>query len=523
MPLLFTEQLSFHFDNGDSLFSNIDCRLTARRTGLVGSNGAGKSVLAALLAGERQPSRGRVHINGSVATYSQLPSALLASEQTLAGYLGVEPVLEALSQVAQGSCDPRWFDIIGDRWQLSEQLSALLIELGLPDDPSLPCRALSGGQLARLQLWKLFQKPVELLILDEPSNHLDRRGKAWLSAQMAQFGGHILLISHDRALLREMEQIWELSSLGLACYGGNYDDYLARQLQEQAAVARQLENVERQQKQLERQAIANRQKAEKRAAQGAASRKQGSQPKMFADFKKGRAGARLSNRNKNEDQRRSMLLQQQQQLSVRQQQVQTQKFYAHPASERRAGLVNALNCKLPFGSGEPLSFSVAPGDKWHLAGCNGSGKSTLLRLIDGQLAPASGEIRINAPVCYLDQHFALLSPAKTLLENLQGQCPSLAHSTARTLLAGIGFRRDEVNRQVSLLSGGEKMKLAMLIVAHQDEQPLLLLDEPDNHLDLASRQLLAMLLADYEGAFVLVSHDEDFVVESGVTGQLTLV
>jgi ATPase subunit of ABC transporter with duplicated ATPase domains len=130
---------------------------------------------------------------------------------------------------------------------------------------------------------------------------------------------------------------------------------------------------------------------------------------------------------------------------------------------------------------------------------------------------SSGELQINRPVCYLDQHFGLLSPELSMLENMLEHCAGMLENDARTLLAGIGFRRDSVFRQASQLSGGEKMKLAMLIVSHQPESPLLLLDEPDNHLDLDSKLLLADALRNYQGAFVIVSHDMDFVAESGVT------
>lgn len=127
-----------------------------------------------------------------------------------------------------------------------------------------------------------------------------------------------------------------------------------------------------------------------------------------------------------------------------------------------------------------------------------------------------GECRVNAPLRMLDQHFGMIQSELSMLDNLLQQCRGITVSEARILLAGIGFRRDSVFRLGRVLSGGEKMKLAMLIVSHQPEQPFLLLDEPDNHLDLESKISLAQALLKYRGGYILISHDHDFVTESGV-------
>jgi ATPase subunit of ABC transporter with duplicated ATPase domains len=153
--------------------------------------------------------------------------------------------------------------------------------------------------------------------------------------------------------------------------------------------------------------------------------------------------------------------------------------------------------------------------KLHLQGGNGSGKSTLLKVLLGNTKPSGGDWHMNTATYYLDQHFGLVDESLSVLDNIGLLCPGVQQSNARTLLAGIGFRRDDVHRLASYLSGGEKMKLSMLMVSHQSEQPLLLLDEPDNHLDLDSKRVLASALNHYQGAFVIVSHDREFVQECG--------
>ncbi|EGA64556.1 ATP-binding cassette domain-containing protein [Vibrio brasiliensis] len=517
MPVIQANKISYQFDSGERLFDDISCSLVATRVGLVGRNGVGKSLFASILTDKVQPSSGSVMLNGTLASYSQLPSQLLSSSITVAQFLGYQEKLDAIQRIASGDCDSKWFDIVGDDWGLEHQLSQQLTELGLPPQVTFPCHLLSGGQLARLQLWKLFNSQFDLLVLDEPSNHLDGAARSWLVEQMARFPGHILLISHDRQLLRHMDQIWELSKLGLVQYGGNYDFYHQQKSTERAALERQIEAVRGEQKRLDVQAQKNREKAQQREAQGNKLRKSGSQSKLILDGMRDSATASVSNRLKNETSRKAMLEQKQQGLSERYEQIKQQKLYLEQGSQGRGKVLNIVAGVLPFGRREPLNLILEGDSKLHLAGGNGCGKSTLLKVLQRQLSLSSGELQINRPVCYLDQHFGLLSPELSMLENMLEHCAGMLDNDARTLLAGIGFRRDSVFRQASQLSGGEKMKLAMLIVSHQPESPLLLLDEPDNHLDLDSKLLLADALRNYQGAFVIVSHDMDFVAESGVT------
>lgn len=522
MPVLQAHNISHQFDNGEILFQQLSCSMIKNRIGLVGRNGLGKSIFAAILSGEKTPSSGTVTLPKSFSVYRQQPSQLLSGELSIAQFLGKEQVLEAIKQVESGDCSQHWFDVIGEQWGLPILLTQQLTEMGLPPDADFPCTQLSGGQLARLQLWQLFESEVELLILDEPSNHLDADAKQWLLESMRAFKGAILLISHDRVLLREMEEIWELSGLGLQVFGGSFDFYTEQKRTELQAVDRQLASVDKQRKKLEMQAQRNREKADQRAAQGIKLRKDGSQPKILLDGKKDKATARASNRNKNEQRRQAHLLDKEQLLKTRKEQLKGQKLHLEHNPSRLRKVISMFEGVLPFGLTQPISLQVYANDKIHLTGNNGSGKSTLLKTLLGEISLQQGELQLNTPLYYLDQNFGVIRAKLSILDNLIQLCRGIKESDARTLLAGIGFRRDSVFRLGSMLSGGEKMKLAMLIVSHQPEQPLLLLDEPDNHLDLDSKIMLAQALCDYRGGFILVSHDHDFACESGVQIQVTM-
>ncbi|WP_139342901.1 ATP-binding cassette domain-containing protein, partial [Vibrio gazogenes] len=187
MPVLQAHNISQVFDNGEVLFQQLSCSMSRNRVGLVGRNGIGKSIFAAILSGEQQPSSGTVTYPLSCAVYRQQPAHLLSGGLSIAQFLGKNDVLKALKQIESGDCSAHWLDVIGEQWDLSMRLTRQLREMGLPADPDFPCAQLSGGQLARLQLWQLFASDVELLILDEPSNHLDAHAKQWLIESIRVF------------------------------------------------------------------------------------------------------------------------------------------------------------------------------------------------------------------------------------------------------------------------------------------------------------------------------------------------
>ncbi|WP_210473523.1 ABC-F family ATP-binding cassette domain-containing protein [Vibrio crassostreae] len=518
MPTILANNLSFQLDTGEWLFKDITFNLSTRLTGLVGRNGAGKSLLLSLLTGQTQPASGSVSRQGSIGFYSQLPSDLLDREINIADFLGINEKLNALRAIEQGSCELEHFNIVGDDWGLQESTQQLLATLKITSELTTPCNTLSGGQLALLQLHRLFTSNHDMLILDEPSNHLDNDGRNWLLMQCQQFEGKVLVVSHDRSLLRHMEGIYHLNSLGLRFYKGNYDDYFKQISSQNEALDKQITHHQSEKRRLERQAQANKEKAQQREAQGNRLRKSGSQPKILLDAMNDKAGrtqgASAISQNNLKEQNQDKL----QFLKEQQEQLKPQALYLQQSnSKKKNALLTVEDCRLEYGAGTTIHFSLSQGERCYLTGANGCGKSTLLKAIHNEHSNYTGTIKRLGSTVYLDQHFGLLDTNDTMFDSLMAHSCSMTESNARTLLAGIGFRRDSVYRKVAHLSGGEKMKLAMLIVSHKQDSPLLLLDEPDNHLDIDSKQILASALRDYQGAFILVSHDTDFVEEVGVS------
>ena len=518
MPQLQAFNLSYQHGNGDVVFNDLSFSLTAKVTALVGKNGCGKSILASILAKQKEPSSGTVVCHSSLGFYEQMNDVNQADNQTIAEGIGLEPVFNSLDAINQGQVTEQNTEqnltLLEGNWDLAERFNEELVRLGVNNKtPYSLSKYLSGGQLSQLKLWALFTciKP-DILILDEPSNHLDAKGKSWLIKQIHNFKGQLLLISHDQELLEQAHEVWELTTLGLTQYGMCFSEYQTLKQQQVAALKNKLNHVVKQQSKLKAAEQLQKQKTQKRAGQGAALRKSGSQPKVLMDAKKDKASANLSSQSKNSAKREGGLTRNKHELSSQLEQTKAQQFYLAQSNEAKHQKILRLEgVVLAHGTKNPLNFQVFSDDKIHLAGANGTGKSTLLKTLTYDIPVKAGQLHCNQALYYLDQHFTLINNELTLLENILFYCKSLDESTARTLLASIGFRKDAVFKHASLLSGGEKMKLAMCIVSNIESTVFLLLDEPDNHLDLESKQLLAQSLQGFKDGFILVSHDKYFV------------
>jgi ATPase subunit of ABC transporter with duplicated ATPase domains len=216
--------MSFNLPNGKALFSKLNLAFSTQKVGLVGNNGVGKSTLIKLIARELHPSNGSIQIDGTVAYIQQNPS--FNPELTVAKLLGYEEKLNALNRIEQGSTDPDNFVILNDDWLIKEKLVRELTMFDLDKlSPLSHLSTLSGGELTKLMLTKAFLSNADFLLLDEPTNHLDSHACKKLYEAILKWQSGLIVVSHDRALLNLMDEIAELSSLGLSRFGGNYNAY----------------------------------------------------------------------------------------------------------------------------------------------------------------------------------------------------------------------------------------------------------------------------------------------------------
>jgi ATPase subunit of ABC transporter with duplicated ATPase domains len=521
--------LSFSWPDDTPVFQELSFTVGGGRTGLVAPNGAGKSTLLKLIAGEYRPHLGSVCVQGALG---YLPQSLpLAGSLTVAEVLGIDAVIRALDAIESGDTSEEHFAAIGNDWDVEERTRAQLDRLDLGDLPfERRLDSLSGGQVVSLGLAAQLLKRPDVLLLDEPTNNLDRDSRRTLYGVLESWNGCLLLVSHDRALLDRMDRIAELDQGGIRFHGGNFTAYEEAVRAAREAAEKNIRSAEQEVKREKREMQQARERAERRAGNAARNLKNAGLPKIFAGtMKRGaqeaagksqqthaarvtEAKARLdeAGRALREDQRIALEL---------------------PRTSVPAGRTVFLGqgMQVRYGdrdvfAGEGADLMVRGPERIALTGPNGAGKSTLLRVVNGDLEPASGRTeRAAGRVAYLSQRLDLLDLDRTVVENLAAFAPGMPEAQRMHLLARFLFRGSRIHLPVGVLSGGERLRATLACVLYAESAPrLLLLDEPTNNLDLVSVDQLESALSAYEGAFVVVSHDERFLAAIKVNRWLRL-
>lgn len=500
--------------DGRGLFDNLTLAFGRERTAIVGRNGVGKTTLLRLIAGLAEPVEGAITRVGTIGWLAQAPTP--ADGETVADTLGVAGSLAILHRVLAG--DGSLDDMAEADWTLEERMQTALAEVGLVD-LALDRRTadLSGGEQTRLRLAGLKLAVPDLLVLDEPTNHLDAEARAMIADVVADWPGGVVLVSHDRALLRRVDRIVELSSLGARVHGGGWDLYIERRDAERTAAERDLEQAERAIGRVQRETQMAQERQARRDRAGKAARANSSDPKILLDAQAQRAeesgarGQRLAERK---------LQAVEADLTQARERVERvrQLALAMPATGLPAGRL-VLNLNEAVVSTEddrrllrPISLRLTGPERLAVVGPNGAGKTTLLKLIAGLIQPSAGAIERPVRAALLDQQAAMLKPDETLVEGWLRLNPQGTPNAARAALARFLFRNVQADRRVGELSGGERLRAALACVMTGAQPPqLLVLDEPTNHLDIESVEAVEAALSAYDGALVVVSHDADFI------------
>jgi ATPase subunit of ABC transporter with duplicated ATPase domains len=517
--------LGFRTPDGRALFENIDLALGSERTGLVGRNGAGKTTLLKLIAGELAPSEGAVARSGRLGVLAQ--NLQPPPDAAVADLLGVAADLARLARIAAGEGDED--DLAEADWTLEARLEQALAEVGLPGlGLARPAASLSGGEATRVSLARLLVAAPDLILLDEPTNNLDAGARALVAEILRGWRGGAVVVSHDRALLREMDRIVELSSLGARVYGGGYNLYAERRAEERASAVRELDAAERRARQVDREVQAAYERKDRRDAMGRRFAAKGSEPRLML-------GA-AAERAENSAGRASQLAERQraeaaEALAQARGKVERLKPIAVdlPSSGLAAGKRVLAFDEVSFAwpGAAPLltglSFDMVGPRRLAVTGRNGAGKTTLIKLAVGDLAPTSGTVARGVGTALLDQRTAILDEAGTVLDSFRQLNPADSENACRAALARLLFRNDAALKPVGQLSGGERLRAALACVLGGSSPPgLLILDEPTNHLDLDSIAAIEAGLAGYDGALLVVSHDRDFLENIGVEGEIEL-
>jgi ATP-binding cassette, subfamily F, member 3 len=463
------------------LFSDISLFVARTdRLGLVGPNGAGKSTLFNLILGEETPSQGTIEWERG-ADFGFLPQE--------SAPVGDETVIEIATNGAKLDLDGDDDEDYDIDWTLEPRARKILSGLGFKDaDMDLPAKSFSGGWIMRAHLGRLLVSEPTLLLLDEPTNHLDLEALLWLQDYLGRYPGGLLVISHDRAFLNALcNGILELRGATLHKYTGNYDDYLE---QKDARHEQMLALFKSQQRE-----IAHQQK--------------------FVD----RFGAKASMATRAKSKEKHIERLKAEAVESPEETLARINFkFPQPA---RSGLkvVELKGVHQAYGDHvvyEDLNFQAERGESIVLVGPNGAGKSTLLKILADNVPISAGsrELGANVTLGYFAQNRAdNLKLDATVFDNvmdLRTQANDLTEQKVRAILGAFLFRKDDVFKKVSVLSGGEKSRLALarLMV---DPPNLLLMDEPTTHLDIPSIDALVGALKSFAGTFIFISHDVYFI------------
>jgi ATP-binding cassette, subfamily F, member 3 len=485
-----------------------DCTISflpGQRIGLIGANGSGKTSLLRLILGVEKPDA------GVIAKPADLTIGYLPQEVEVLGakspisivlepfehLLNVEDAYESIARSLVDHESPAFKKAMEkieklqndleyhDVFSLVSRAKSILAGLGVPSDKwEEPVAALSGGYRMRVVLGRLLLMQPQALLLDEPTNHLDLDSLIWLEKFLERFSGTLIAVSHDREFLNRMTRCTaEIKGGRITVYKGNYDGYMAYKTEREASLKNTTRNLERKIAQTERFIERFRAKATKASAVQ-------SRVKLCESLKE--------------------------ELPVLPVNTRTIHF-SFPLSRQSGGVpLKIERISVAYGD-EPvfsdLSFAVTRGDKIAVVGPNGAGKTTLLKVLAQQITPVQGIVTVghNADIRYFGQHvLERLQPEKTLFETIADASGSGERTYIQNVLGAFLFSGEDVNKTVSVLSGGEKSRLALATILSKTGN-MLILDEPTNHLDIQSIEILARALGEFTGTVIFVSHNEYFI------------
>ena len=479
--------------------------VSGQRIALIGANGTGKTSLLRMILGLEKPDQGAVAVPTDLSIgYLPQEVEVLSSKSPLSivlepfeRLLNFENAYDSIAKSLNDRENPAFKKALEkidklqndlehhDVFSLVSRAKSILAGLGVPSDKwEQPIAALSGGFRMRVVLGKLLLLQPQALLLDEPTNHLDMDSLIWLEKFLDRFSGTLIIVSHDREFLNRMTRhTAEIHNGRITVYKGNYDAYIAYKVEREESLKNTTKNLERKIAQTERFIERFRSKATKASAVQ-------SRVKMAQSLKD--------------------------ELPVLSEKTRTIHFsfpLSRPSGQvpLKVERISVAYSTVPVFS--DLSFIVTRGDKIAMVGPNGTGKTTLLKALAQEIGVSSGAVTIghNADIRYFSQHVLdQLAPDKTLFETIAEASGSGDRTYIQNVLGSFLFSGEDVNKTVSVLSGGEKSRLALATILSKAGN-VLLLDEPTNHLDIQSIEILSEALQEFPGTVLMVSHNEYFI------------
>ncbi len=528
--MLFLQGVTYAHPNRDVLFSDINFTVNRHdKIALIGNNGAGKSTLLGILAGIFTPTAGTAGADSKPYYVPQLLGQY--HDQTVAEALGIQDKLLALKEILDGHLTDINLELLDDDWGIEERCQEAFAHWQLDGITlSQPMSTLSGGQKTKTFLAGIMIHEPDIVLLDEPSNHLDAPGRALLYDYIRSTGNTLLVVSHDRTLLNLLNTVCELSKRGVTIYGGNYDFYAEQKAIENEALSLDVKAKEkalRKAKEVEKESMERQQKLD---ARGKKKQEKAGLPTIVQNAFRNNAERSTGRMKGIHAEKVGGIAQELSHLRSELPALDKMKVdFDNSSLHKGKILVTASRVNFTYGDqpvwNESLDFQITSGERIAIKGANGSGKTTLIRMILGELLPSTGTIeRADCKSIYIDQDYSLIDHALTVYEQAQKfNTGALQEHDIKIRLNRFLFTGEYWDKKCANLSGGEKMRLMLCSLAIANQAPdMIVLDEPTNNLDIQNIGILTAAINDYRGTLLVISHDAHFLREIGVEREIAL-
>jgi len=528
--MLSLQNITYSHPNRDLLFEDINLIINQQeKIALIGNNGVGKSTLLKIMAGNLYPSSGVVKTESTSYYIPQVFGQF--NDYTVAQALHLEDKIKALKEILNGNVTDANLTLLDDDWAIEERCFESFAHWKLDGlDLNQKMEMLSGGQKTKVFLAGILIHRPEIVLLDEPSNHLDTVGRNILYDYLKTTTNTLLVVSHDRTLLNIVDFVFELSRRGITVYGGNYDFYTEQKLIETNAFQLDLKSKEkalRKAKEIEREATERKQKLD---ARGKKKQEKAGVPTITMNTLRNKAEKSTSRLKDIHTEKVDAIFQELHQLRNEIPDLDKMKMNLDDSALHKGKiLINAMDLNYGYDDQliwkERLNFKIGSGDRLAIKGSNGSGKTTLIRMILGELKPRWGTIiRANVKSIYIDQDYSLIDNRLNVYEQAeQFNSGVLQEHEIKMRLARFLFSMTYWDKSCEALSGGEKMRLMLCCLTICNQSPdIIVLDEPTNNLDIQNIEILTNAINDYKGTLLVVSHDAYFLKQINVEHSIDL-
>lgn len=528
--MLILKHISYTHPNKNLLFSDINLTVNNHeKIALIGNNGVGKSTLLKIIAQELLPSNGQIRIDSNLHFVPQIFGQY--NHLTIAEALKIDKKLNALNEILDGNSSEENFRLLDEDWTIETRCAEILKHWKLADlDLSQPMETLSGGQKTKVFLAGISIHKPQLILMDEPSNHLDIESRQLLYEFIQTTKCTLIIVSHDRKLLNLLDTVCELSKSGIKSYGGNYDFYKEQKQLEHTALSQHINNKEkalRKAKEKERKTLEQQQKLDNR---GKGKQEKAGVARIMMNTLRNNAENSTSKLKNIHAEKIGAISQDLKDLRTSLPDIDKMKLdFDNSTLHKGKVLFKATKINYSYKQealwAENLNFQIISGERIALNGENGSGKTTLIKLILGEMKPHVGTIyKASNNTVYIDQDYSLVDNNLKVYEQAQQFNDSaLQDYEIKTRLNRLLFNKEEWDKSCNDLSGGERMRLLLCCLSIKSKSPdIIILDEPTNNLDIQNLEILIAAINEFKGTLIVVSHDETFLEQINIERRIKL-